>query len=94
MARVKVSLNGGASQTVWQEVWYDDSGENFDPISVGLDVSPGDSLSFYFGCDVTVVGSYGGGSLFWHLWDLELVLHGDIQELSAVTWAGIKSFIW
>ena len=91
IARVKVTLNGGASQTVWEEVWYDSYGENSDPITVGLDVSPGDSLSFYFGCDVCVVGSYGAGSIFWNLWDLELVLHGDIQPLPAVTWGEIKS---
>ena len=90
-ASFKVNLNEGEPVTLWSRTWYDTYGSDTEPIVESVDVEPGDSLSFYFGCDVMAYGSFGHAVLYWQMCDLELVLHGNIQELSPLSWGAIKA---
>ncbi len=93
-ARFKVNLNDEEPLTLWSQTWYDASGTDTQPIVEGLSVAPGDSLSFYFGCDVVAYGSFGWAGLYWYICDLELVLHGDIQALDCVSWGFLKTLYY
>lgn len=91
---LKVNLNEEEPFTLWGYSWYDSFGTYTQPIVAGVDVVPGDSLSFYFGCDVFAYGSFGWADLYWHICDLELVLHDDIQVLNGVSWGLLKTLYY
>ncbi|RKZ03381.1 hypothetical protein DRQ21_06025 [Candidatus Fermentibacteria bacterium] len=90
-ASFTVNLNEEDPLTLWSHTWYDTWGTDSEPIVESVVVAPGDSLSFYFGCDVFAYGSFGFAELWWYLNDLELVLHGDIQVLKNVSWGLLKT---
>lgn len=93
-ARLIVNLNDDLPLMLWGHSWINTSGTDTQPIIEGLCVTPGDSLSFYFGCDANPFGVTGWASLSWYISELELVLHEDIQVFDGVSWGLLKTLYY